>query len=264
MTPRLEGRGLGYRAAGRWLVADVSIAVEAGEVLALVGPNGAGKSTLLALLAGDLRPAAGEVTLDGRPLGSIRSAELARLRAVLPQASVVQFAFTARQVVGLGRAPWARQPGGDDAAAVDAAMAAAGVAHLAGRSYLTLSGGEAARVALARVLAQDAPVVLLDEPTASLDLRHQEAAMAVARGLADAGRAVMVVLHDLNLAAAHTDRMGLMDGGRLVACGPPGDVLRAELLSPLYGIPVAVVPHPRRTCPLVVAGGAAPGALEAV
>ena len=250
----LECRGVGYRADGRCLVAQASLAVEAGEFLAVVGPNGAGKSTLLALLAGDLRPSAGRVLLRGRDLATYRPPELARQRAVLPQASIMQFAFTARQVVELGRAPWARHPASDDEAAVDAALAATGVGHLADRSYLSLSGGEAARVSLARVLAQDTPVVLLDEPTASLDLRHQELAMGVARRLAADGRAVVAVLHDLNLAAAHAHRLAVMHDGVVTAAGPPATVLTEELLSRVYGHPVAVVAHPRRGCPLVLAG----------
>ena len=253
MSAVLEARGLGHRVGRRWLVSDVTLAVQAGEVLAVAGPNGAGKSTLLGLLAGDLRPAAGEVRLRGRLLSAYRPAELARLRAVLPQASVMQFAFTARQVVELGRAPWARKPSADDERVVAEAMAATEVSPFAARSYLSLSGGEAARVCLARVLAQDTPVVLLDEPTASLDLRHQELAMALARRLAGEGRAVVAVLHDLNLAAAHADRMAVLDAGRLAAVGPPAEVLSDQLLSAVYGHPVTVVAHPRRDCPLVLA-----------
>jgi iron complex transport system ATP-binding protein len=249
----LESRGVGYRAGPRWLVSGVSLAVGAGEVLAVVGPNGAGKSTLLGLLAGDLRPSAGEVRLGGRNLRSYRAPELARLRAVLPQSNVLQFSFTARQVVELGRAPWSKKPTAEDERAVSAAMAATEVSCLAARSYLSLSGGEAARVCLARVVAQETLVVLLDEPTASLDLRHQEVSMSLARRLADAGRAVVAVLHDLNLAAAHADRVAVMAEGRLAAAGTPADVLTEDLLTAVYRYQVAVVAHPRGACPLVVA-----------
>ncbi|HVL27959.1 MAG TPA: heme ABC transporter ATP-binding protein [Acidimicrobiales bacterium] len=255
MSVVLECRDAGYRAGRRWLVSQVSLTVEAGEVLAVAGPNGAGKSTLLGLLAGDLRPSAGAVVLRGRDLSRYRAPELARIRAVLPQASLLQFAFTGRQVVELGRAPWCKDRSADDEKAVAAAMAATEVAALADRSYPSLSGGEASRVCLARVLAQETAVVLLDEPTASLDLRHQELTMTVARGLAARGGAVVAVLHDLNLAAAHADRVAVMDGGRLAAIGAPVDVLTDELLSDVYGHPVAVVTHPRRGCPLVLAGG---------
>ena len=255
MSAAVECLGVGYRVGDRWLVRDVTLAVAPGEVLAVAGPNGAGKSTLLSLLAGDLRPAAGEVRVGGRDVRSHRPCELARLRAVLPQSGVVQFAFTARQVVELGRAPWWRSPvAADDNRAVDEAMAATCVGGLAGRTFRSLSGGEAARVSLARVLAQATPVVLLDEPTASLDLRHQHLAMSVARELAAAGRAVVAVLHDLNLAAAGADRVAVMAGGRLAAIGAPAAVLTEELLSAVYEHPVSVVDHPRRPGPLVLAG----------
>jgi iron complex transport system ATP-binding protein len=255
----LECRAVSYRVGDRWLVSEVTLDVEAGQVLAIAGPNGAGKSTLLGLLAGDLRPSAGEVRLGGRALTSYRAPDLARRRAVLPQSSILQFAFTVRQVVELGRAPWSKKFTARDEQAVDAAMAATDVLPFAARNYLSLSGGEAARVSLARVLAQDTPLVLLDEPTASLDLRHQELAMAVARRLADAGRAVIAVLHDLNLAAAHADRVAVMAGGRLAAVGPPAEVLADDLLTTVYGHPVTVVAHPRRNCPLVLAGVAGDG-----
>ncbi len=259
MTAVLDCRDLGYRADRRWLVSEVTLAVGAGEVLAIAGPNGAGKSTLLGLLSGDLRPTTGEVHLCGRDLTSYRPPELARMRAVLPQTSVLQFAFTVRQVVEMGRAPWAKKPTADDERAITDAMAATEVSGFAARSYLSLSGGEAARVCLARVLAQDTPVVLLDEPTASLDLRHQEIAMALARRLAGEGRAVVAVLHDLNLAAAHADRVAVMDAGHLAAIGSPEDVLTGDQLSTVYGHPVTVVAHPRRNCPLVLSGASTTG-----
>ena len=254
MSAVLECRTLGYRVGRRWLVSELTLSVEAGEVVAVVGPNGAGKSTVVALLAGDLRPSAGEVRLAGRDLRTYRAPELARLRAVLPQSSILSFAFTARQVVEMGRAPWARNPGADDEQAVTAAMAATEVLPLAARSYPSLSGGEAARVCLARVLAQATPLLLLDEPTASLDLRHQELAMALARRLAARGTAVVAVLHDLNLAAAHADRVAVLAEGRLAAMGPPAEALTPELLTTVYGHPVGVVTHPRRACPLVLTG----------
>ena len=253
MTAVLECREAGHRAGGRWLVSDVSLAVEPGEVVAVAGPNGAGKSTLLALLAGDLRPSTGQVLIAGRPISAMRAPELARLRAVLPQSSSVQFAFTARQVVEMGRAPWwGAGSSCTDEEAVDAALAGTAVGALAARRYPSLSGGEAARVSLARVVAQDTAVVLLDEPTASLDLRHQELALTLARRLAAEGRAVVAVLHDLNLAAAHADRVALLDGGRLAALGPPAAVLTGELLTAVYEHPVTVLTHPHRGGPLVL------------
>ncbi len=219
----------------------VSIAARAGEVLVLVGPNGAGKSTLLGVLSGERAPAAGSVRIDGRDVSGIRGAELARLRSVLTQENTVSFPFRVIEVVAMGRAPWAREPEGSfDNKAVADALDAADVAHLSHRRYTQLSGGEKARVSLARVLAQQSRAVLLDEPTASLDLRHQEDVMRIARDLASRGHAVVVVLHDLSLASAYADRLALLSGGRLEAVGTPAEVLTEERVSRVYGLPVAL------------------------
>jgi iron complex transport system ATP-binding protein len=218
---------------------DVSLEVRAGEVLVLVGPNGAGKSTLLGVLSGERRPSRGTVTIAGRELGGIRHQELARLRSVLTQENTVSFPFLVSEVVAMGRAPWARTiEGRDDVTAVAEAMDAADVHHLAARRYTALSGGEKARVSLARVLAQQTPVVFLDEPTASLDLRHQEDVMRIARAIAEQGRAVVVVLHDLSLASAYADRLALISSGRLEAVGSPAEVLSEERVERVYGLPV--------------------------
>ncbi|MFJ5231289.1 heme ABC transporter ATP-binding protein [Kitasatospora sp. NPDC088391] len=249
----LEAEEVGLVLAGRPLLADVRLTVGAGEILALLGPNGAGKSTLLSVLAGDRRPSTGEVRLDGRPLAAHRPLELARRRALLPQHHEVAFPFPAGEVVRMGRAPWAGTPAAaEDDRAVAAATAATDCAHLAARPFTALSGGERARVALARVLAQDTPLLLLDEPTAALDLRHQELVLRTARARADAGAGVIVVLHDLTLAAAHADRIALLDAGRTVALGPTADVLDAALLSRVYRHPVEVLAHPRGGAPIVL------------
>jgi iron complex transport system ATP-binding protein len=248
----LEAREVSYAVGGRPLVDGVTLAVQAGEVLAVVGPNGAGKSTLVKLLAGDLEPAAGEVLLEGRPLRAYPVRELARRRAVLPQQTVLQFAFTAEQVVELGTS--ARRGEREDGD-VHEAMSRTDVLHLAPRSFPTLSGGEQARVSLARVLVQRTRVVLLDEPTTSLDVRHQELVMRLARSLAGGDRAVAVVLHDLNVAAAYADRVAVLRDGRLAACGTPWEVLTGPRLSELFECPLVVLPHPCRSCPLVVAAG---------
>lgn len=265
----LVARDVGYEAGARRLLDGVSVEVRPGEVLALVGPNGAGKSTLLKALAGDLVPTAGGVTLDGRPLHDYPARELALRRAVLPQQTVLQFAFTAREVVEMGRSPHlddARGRGrrgkgrtGERVAdrVVAEAMARTETGPLAARVYPTLSGGEQGRVTLARVLAQEAPVLLLDEPTAALDLRHQQLVMEVARELAAGGAAVLAVLHDLNLAASHADRLAVLCGGRLRAVDEPWAVLTEGLLSEVFACPIAVCRHPVRGCPLVLplAGG---------
>jgi iron complex transport system ATP-binding protein len=257
----LSGADLGYRAGGRAILSTVDIEVPAGEVLALVGPNGAGKSTLLGLLAADLVPATGRVTIDSRPLYGLRPRTLARLRAVMPQQTRLDFGFTAAEVVAFGAyaggARGARRGRGDRGARGDRDLARAALARvdaesLADRSFPSLSGGEQARVTLARVLAQDAPVVLLDEPTAHLDLRHQVLVLRLAREVAVAGRAVVVVLHDVNLAARWADRLMVLAGGRVVACGPPERTLTAAILTEVYGHPIDVVLHPVTGGPLAL------------
>ncbi|MFF5715371.1 heme ABC transporter ATP-binding protein [Streptomyces buecherae] len=248
-----EATGLRVVLGGRTVLDDVSLRVTAGEVLALVGPNGAGKSTLLSALAADLTPAAGTVRVDGRPVADWSPGELALRRSVLPQSAALSFPFTVEEVVRMGRAPWAGTPAEDeDDPAVAAAMVTTEVAEFADRPFGALSGGERARTALARVLAQRTALLLLDEPTAALDLRHQELVLRVCRERAAAGDAVVVVLHDLGLAAAYADRTAVLHGGRIAADGPPDEVFGEELLSAVYRQPVEVLPHPRTGVPLVV------------
>lgn len=237
----------------RRVLDSVSLDVRAGEVLALVGPNGAGKSTLLAALSGDTAVAGGHVELDGRPLGDWTGSDMARLRAVLPQQHTVGFSFTAAEVVRMGRTPWARTVLRDeDDDAVAEAMTACDVTRFATRPFAALSGGEKARVALARVLAQRTATLLLDEPTAALDLGHQEAVMHLAAERARAGAAVVVVLHDLALAAAYAGRVAVLADGGLAAVGAPRAVLDEELLGRVYGHPVEVLNHPRTGAQLVL------------
>ncbi|WP_405761868.1 heme ABC transporter ATP-binding protein [Streptomyces sp. NBC_00045] len=248
-----EAVGLHVRLGGRTVLAGIDLTARAGEVLTLVGPNGAGKSTLLAALAADLPAAEGLVRIDGRPAGDWPAPDLALRRSVLPQSATVSFPFPVGDVVRMGRAPWSGTPLADsDEEAVAAAMAATEVADFADRPFSALSGGERARVALARVLAQRAPLLLLDEPTAALDLRHQELVLRICRERAAAGDAVVVVLHDLGLAAAHADRAAVLHRGRIAADGPPGEVFGDELLSRVYRQPVEVLPHPRTRVPLVL------------
>jgi iron complex transport system ATP-binding protein len=235
----ISATGVGVDLEGITVLDGVTIDVVEGEVLVLVGPNGAGKSTLLGVLSGERPPTRGAVSLDGRELGAIRHGELARLRSVLTQENTVSFPFRVSEVVAMGRSPWARTTESrNDIAAVAAALDAADVAHLAHRRYTSLSGGEKARVSLARVLAQGARTIFLDEPTASLDLRHQEDVMRIARRLAEQGRAVVVVLHDLTLAGAYADRLALISNGRLEAVGTPAHVLSEERVERVYGLPV--------------------------
>jgi iron complex transport system ATP-binding protein len=240
---KLEAKDVTFRVGRMALVQSVTTSLEPGEFVAIVGANGAGKSTLVRLLAGDLRPSDGEVLLGGRPLRSYRASELARLRSVLPQQARIEFAFTVRQVVEMGRSPYLGRgrTGADDEGAIERAMRATDLGRLAERAYPRLSGGEQARTCLARVLAQDTPVVLLDEPTASLDIRHQHLVLGLVRGLARQGKAVLAVLHDLNLAAAYATRVVAMHQGEVVADGEPEAVFTGEVLSRVYEHPVDVI-----------------------
>ncbi|MFD5869065.1 ABC transporter ATP-binding protein [Corynebacterium sp. NPDC060344] len=233
----LVARSVTVRRAGRVLLDDVHLRASAGRVTALVGPNGAGKSTLLSALSGDDAPEAGTVAFDGADLHLMAMADRARVRAVLPQSHPATVPFTAGEVIEFGRSPWGEPDPGLRARVV----AECDVAHLLDRPVTVLSGGELARVHCARVLMQDTPVLLFDEPTAALDLRHAESMLGVIAGRARAGAAVVVVLHDLAAAAAHADDVIVLDGGRVVAAGPPAQTLTAELIGEVYGLDVEVL-----------------------
>lgn len=236
---RLESAGLVLD--GRAIVKSVSLEVFPGEVLALVGPNGAGKSSILSLLAGDSEATTGRAMLGEKDVTKYRPDEAARLRAVLLQANQVSFPFSVEEVVEMGRAPWARTPQfAQDDDAIEEALRLADVGHLSERVFTQLSGGERARVSLARVLAQRTPLVLLDEPTAALDLKHQESVMETLRGLANQGRAVVVVIHDLSVAAGYADRVAMVVAGKLEAIGSPSEVIVAERVSRVYGVEVDI------------------------
>ncbi|WP_436524293.1 heme ABC transporter ATP-binding protein [Actinoplanes sp. HUAS TT8] len=251
-TAGLRAAGVRVRLGGRYVVDGVDLHVDAGEVVALVGPNGAGKSTLLAALAGDVRHE-GLVEIAGRAIGAYRPVELARLRSVLPQKAALSFPFTVGEVVQMGRAPWAGRPErADDSQAMAEAMRQTETTDFAHRPFPALSGGEQARVALARVLAQRTPLLLLDEPTAALDLRHQELVLRTARERALGGAAVVVVLHDLGLAAAYANRVYVLAAGRVRGVGPPAEIFTAALLSDVYQHEVEVLPHPTGGAPLVI------------
>ncbi|WP_458685622.1 heme ABC transporter ATP-binding protein [Nocardia tengchongensis] len=252
-TATLRARGVSAKRGDRTVLDGIDFEVVAGQIVALVGPNGAGKSTLLAALAGELELSGGSVELDGHALTHWTHLDMARRRAVLPQSHTVGFPFTAREVVAMGRSPWARTPRQDhDDKAIADAMAATDVERFAARPFPALSGGERARVALARVLAQDTATLLLDEPTAALDLGHQEQVLHLARERAGAGTAVVVVLHDLGVAAAYADRVAVLEAGRIAADGPPREILTPELLTRVYQHPVDVFDHPVTGAQLVL------------
>jgi iron complex transport system ATP-binding protein len=224
-------------------------------MLALIGANGAGKSTLLRVAAGVLRPLRGEALVEDEPLSALSSKERARRIAVVPQEGPVPNGMFVHEMVALGRTPYVRAllgPTARDRAAVDWAMSVAGVQALAGRFVDELSGGERQRVILARALAQQPRLLLLDEPTANLDLHHQVAMLELVRGLSrEQGLGVVAAVHDLQLAALYCDRVALLHRGRLISHGSPEVVLTEPLLLEAFGQRVALSAHPTHGVPLV-------------
>jgi iron complex transport system ATP-binding protein len=258
----LETRGVWVESGGHALLENADVAIAPGRITVLIGPNGAGKTTLLRVLSGEIAPSRGEARLDGETLRTFSAAELARRRAVVPQASAVAFPFTVREVVMLG----VTVPGfalRDEAAdkRVDTALDAVDLMPFADRLYPTLSGGERQRVHIARALCQLAAAsrrraetrcFLLDEPTASLDLGHQGQVLSAMRRQADQGHVVLAILHDLNLAAAIADQLVLLAAGIVAKAGTPTEVLRDDVLSASYGCRVAANRVPQSGRPFVL------------
>ncbi len=238
MSPLLEAEQLAFDYGTRAVLRDVSLAVASGELVGVIGPNGSGKTTLVRLLAGTLAARAGSVRLAGRSIETYRRRELARRLAVVSQDATVEFPFTALEVVLMGRAPYLPAlgfPRAPDLAIARTAMGRLDVAGLEARPLDCLSGGERQRVLLARALAQEPDVLLLDEPTTHLDLRHQTDVLDVVHELRrERGLAALVVLHDLNLAAMYCDRLILLAAGRVAVAGPPAAVLTAPTLQAAY------------------------------
>lgn len=242
----LEGVTVAYR--GRPALRDLNLHVDRGERVALVGPNGAGKSTLLRAIAGLIEPAVGTVELDGRPVASLDRLAVARRLAVVPQVAALPFSTTVDEVVALGRLPHEHPIRGmrpADRAAVAAAIEQVGVGHLMGRDARELSLGERQLVLLAMAVAQDADVLVLDEPTVHLDLRHQVEVMELLRDLnARQGTTILAVLHDLALAAHFFPRLVVLDGGRVVGDGPPSEALAPDRIRDVFGVDPSLVRLP--------------------
>lgn len=244
-APALDAAEVAVARGGRTIVRSASLQVEHGTIVALIGPNGCGKSTLLSALSGIERPTAGRVRLDGEDIAEIPRRELARRRAIVLQQNDVSFGFSVRDVVAMGRHPWERRPERvDSSAAIEEAIEQCELDELREASTATLSGGERARVAVARALAQRTPLLMLDEPSAAMDLRHQEHLFTTLRRRAGRGGAILVVVHDLALAAAYADRIVLMDAGETVAVGTPRQVLTADHIDRVYRHPIDTFDHP--------------------
>ena len=235
---RLEARAISVQLDGRAIVTDADLVLAPGELVGLIGPNGAGKSTLMRALGGLLQHS-GSVLLEGNPAHRLPARERARTLAYLPQQRRVEWAVSVRELVALGRHPYR---GGfarltpEDHAAIAEALAAVEATHLTERPANALSGGETARILLARALAVGAPLLLADEPNAALDPYHQLHVMEVLRARAAKGAGVLAVLHDLTLAARFCDRLVVLQGGRIVGQGAPADILDAALLEDVYRI----------------------------
>ncbi|MBT8213718.1 MAG: heme ABC transporter ATP-binding protein [Acidimicrobiia bacterium] len=245
----VKASDISYVVDGKAILAETSIEVPRGELVAVVGPNGAGKSTLLAILAGILGATAGTVTVAGTDIARTPPDILARHRAYLPADLLMSIRFTVRDVVAMGRHPWAAST--DDEARIAGALQAMDLTDLADHVFSTLSSGEAKRTHLARVLTQETPVLLLDEPSSGLDIGHAERVLTTLRLLAASGSAVVAVMHDLNAAARAADRVVVLGRGQIVADGTPSEVLHADLLSDVYHHPIQVTDHPLTRGPLI-------------
>ncbi|OQW55953.1 MAG: ABC transporter [Proteobacteria bacterium SG_bin9] len=246
MTSLLAGRALTVVRNGRRIVDNADIALTPGELTILAGPNGAGKTTLARALAG-LIASDGDVTFDGKPFAAMTLRERARALAYLPQGHEFHWPMRVDAIVALGREPHAdpfSRKTEADRAAITRAMAATSVAPFADRLITTLSGGECARVAIARALATEAPVLIADEPTASLDERHRLIVMELLRSVARQGAAVIAIIHNLALAMRFADKVVLMNEGRIVASGTPHEALTLERIAEVFGVSVNRVDTP--------------------
>lgn len=251
----LETKNLTCAYNGHPVLEDLCLEARPGQVLALIGPNGVGKSTLLRAMARLLHPRYGKVLLAGEDLWRTAPRDIARQLALAPQTNGTQWLITVEEAVALGRAPhrgWLLPLTSQDQVATDRALEQAGLHSLRYRKVAELSGGEQQRVVLARVLAQEPQVLLLDEPTSHLDLKYQSGILGLVHQLAHRdGLTVIISLHDLNLAALYSDRLALLSEGQLLSVGTPTEVLTPERLSQVYGVPIVVTRHPLYGTPMV-------------
>jgi iron complex transport system ATP-binding protein len=267
VAPALEARGLTLAYDRAPIFESLDLSIETGTVTTLIGSNGSGKSTLLKAFGRILSPTAGTVLLDGRPVREFANREVARRLAILPQKPLTPSATSVRELISRGRhahqrllRPWTPR----DVEIIDAALAATGLADLANRDAASLSGGQLQRAWIALVIAQEAPTILLDEPTTFLDLSHQLDVLELVRSInRDRGATVLMVLHDLSLAGRYSDRLVVVGQGRIIADGAPWDVLTPEVLRTAFDLEAAVIPDPSSGTPLIVptvrtAGGSGP------
>ncbi|MGI5415436.1 ABC transporter ATP-binding protein [Actinomadura luteofluorescens] len=257
---RLAARDVAVGYGGRTVLDGLDVRIPSGVITTIIGPNGCGKSTLLRTLARLLRPDSGSVVLDGADIAGLRTRDVARKLGLLPQAPVAPEGLTVADLVARGRHPhqsWLRQWSSDDADVVERALAMTGVSDLAGRPVDTLSGGQRQRVWISMILAQGTDLLLLDEPTTYLDLAYAVDVLDLVDDLHEAGRTVVMVLHDLNLAARYSDNLVVMRAGRILAQGHPRDVITAELLDEAFGLRAEVIGDPVGDRPLIVPIGRA-------
>ena len=256
---RLEARGLALGYDGADIVRDLDVTIPEGRITMIVGANACGKSTLLRGLARLLRPRGGSVLLDGRSIHELPSREVARVIGLLPQTPVAPDGITVGDLVGRGRYPhqgWFRRWSADDDRAVTEALRATGTAELADRPLQELSGGQRQRVWVAMALAQETDLLLLDEPTTFLDINHQVELLDLLTDLnRDAGRTIVAVLHDLNLACRYADHVIAMKDGRIVVEGVPAEVITAEVITEVFGLACEVAPDPVSGTPMVLPRG---------
>jgi len=258
----IQAKNITVEIDSKKLVDNVSMKIEPGKFSVILGKNGAGKSTFLKALSGDITPSAGEVLIEGNNLTSVSSSYLAKQRAVMMQELHLSFSFTVLEVVLMGRIPHTRgfETKKDYDIAINC-LKKAEVQHLAERNFTTLSGGEKQRVQFARILAQlwnkielsEPCCLLLDEPLRSLDISHQHTLMNLIKDLANTNVAVLMILHDLNLAAQYADEVNIMKNGQSYALGSPKEVYKPDILEMAFDCPVHIIQHPYQQCPLVIA-----------